>query len=268
MNKIYALGPQFSYSYNLAVHVFGAENVFCVGHIYDIFVHVMAENDARGIVPIENMLTGSVRESLLSLKKYNICIERSFDLQIEHVLAAQGDDYTKIVSHGQPLAQCSEFVRQSHCDVVEVSSTSAAMQMAASDPSVAAIGNEEAAQHNGVPIIKRGISDRTHNVTRFVEIRNNAQTCTITGTKTSMIITPTEDRAGLLFEILSVFEIKGINLTKIESMPTGNKMNDYIFYIDIDGALAEQRVQDAIMFLRTFVSVDVFGSYNIEEIRS
>ena len=83
-----------------------------------------------------------------------------------------------------------------------------------------------------------------------------------------MIITPTEDRAGLLFEILSVFEIKGINLTKIESMPTGNKMNDYIFYIDIDGALAEQRVQDAIMFLRTFVTVDVFGSYNIEEIRS
>ncbi len=266
MNKIYALGPQFSYSYNLAVRAYDAKHVYCVQNIHDVFTHVMDENDARGIVPIENMLTGSVRESLLALKKYSICIERSFDLCIEHVLASHGHAYTKIASHGQPLAQCSEFIRTKKCEIVEVSSTSVAMQMAASDPSVAAIGNVDAAQYYNVPIVEQHISDRTHNVTRFIEIRNNARICTNSGTKTSMIITPREDRAGLLFEILSVFEIKEINLTKIESMPTGNKMNDYIFYIDIDGALKERRVQDAISFLRTFVTVDVFGSYDIKEI--
>lgn len=266
MNKIYALGPQFSYSYNLAVRAYDPKYVHCVQNIHEVFTHVMAENDAKGIVPIENMLTGSVRESLLALKKYSICIERSFDLHIEHILASHSRVYTKIVSHGQPLAQCSQFIHTKKCEIVEVSSTSAAMQMAASDPSVAAIGNMEAAQYYHVPIVKQRISDRTHNVTRFIEIRNNTKTCTNSGTKTSMIITPQEDHAGLLFEILSVFEIKGLNLTKIESMPTGNKMNDYIFYIDIDGALEENRVQDAISFLHTFVTIDIFGSYNIVEI--
>ncbi|MFA5986196.1 MAG: prephenate dehydratase domain-containing protein [Parcubacteria group bacterium] len=266
MHKVYTLGPQFSYSYNLAARVFDPQNIVCVHNISDVFDQVMAQDSARGIVPIENMLTGSVRESLLSLKKYNICIERSFDLRIEHVLASQTDTYTKIASYTQPLAQCSAFVRSKKCAVVEASSTSAAMQIAAEDPSVAAIGNEEAAHHYGVPVVERQISDRMRNITRFIEIRNNKKTCTITGSKTSMIITPTEDRAGLLFEILSVFEIKGINLTKIESMPTGNKMNDYIFYIEIDGALEERRIQDALAFLRTFVTVDVFGSYNIEEV--
>jgi prephenate dehydratase len=266
MYKVYTLGPQFSYSYNLATRVFDPQSIVCVQNIGDVFDRVMENDRARGIVPIENMLTGSVRESLLSLKKYNICIDRSFDLRIDHVLASQSDAYTKIVSFSQPLAQCSEFVRSKKCDVVEASSTSAAMRIAAEDSSVAAIGNEEAAHHYGVPVVERQISDRTRNITRFIEICKNKKTCAITGTKTSMIITPTEDRAGLLFEILSVFEIKGINLTKIESMPTGNKMNDYIFYIEIDGALEEKRIQDALAFLRTFVAVDVFGSYNIEEI--
>ena len=57
--------------------------------------------------------------------------------------------------------------------------------------------------------------------------------------------------------------IKNINLTKIESIPTGVKMNDYVFYIDIEGGLEEKRVADAIEFLKTFVEVDVFGSYDI-----
>ena len=77
------------------------------------------------------------------------------------------------------------------------------------------------------------------------------------------MIKPLEDRAGILFEILSVFQIKNINLTKIESIPTGVKMNDYVFYIDIEGNLSENRVKDALEFLKTFVEVDVFGSYVI-----
>jgi prephenate dehydratase len=267
MNKIYTLGPQFSYSYNVARKIAdGERKIVCVDTISDVFANVIAQRESHGIVPIENMLIGTVRESLLSLKKYPVCIHHARDLHIEHVLAARTKKYTKIVSHGQSLAQCSDFVRAQKVEVVEVSSTSAAMCMAATDDTIAAIGNGEAARHYDVPIIKEKITDRKQNITRFIEISGNMGTCATSGTKTSMIITPTEDRAGLLFEILSVFEIKEINLTKIESMPTGNKMNDYIFYIDIDGALEEKRVEDAIAFLRTFVTVDVFGSYSIKNI--
>lgn len=265
MNKVYTLGPKFSYSYNLSAKVFSAEEIVCLDSISDVFRKIIAEKDAIGIVPIENMLNGSVRESLLALKKYSVCIERAFDMDIEHVLASKGKDFSKVLSHSQPLAQCSEYLQKNNLEAAVASSTSEAMRLASEDGSIAAIGNREAADYYGVPIVEENISNRDHNITRFIEIRNGVEKCCVAGTKTSMIITPVEDRAGLLFEILSVFEIKKINLTKIESIPTGNKMNDYIFYIDIDGALEERRVADAIDFLKTFVKVDIFGTYNIEE---
>lgn len=265
MNKIYTLGPQFSYSYNLSIKVFPREEIVCVDHIENVFEHITQEKNAKGIVPIENMIGGTVRESLLALKKYSVCIDASYDLHIDHVIASHTKKYQTVVSHAQSIAQCSEFLYAKKLHTQEVSSTSEAMHCAAEDHMIAAIGSAEAAQHYGVPVVKKKISNRANNITRFIAVRSAAQRCSINGAKTSMIIVPTEDRAGLLFEILSVFEIKSINLTKIESIPTGNKMNDYIFYIDIDGALCEKRIVDAIAFLRTFVTVDVFGSYAVEE---
>ena len=265
MITVYTLGPKFSYSYNLTAKQFPGQKIICLNNIESIFEKVNQEKNARGILPIENMLNGSVRESLLALKKYSVCIEKSFDMEIEHILAAQSKKYQKIISHPQSLAQCSDYLKNKNCQIVETSSTSEAMFLASQDKTLAAIGNEEAVKYYGLVAIKRNISNKSQNITRFIEIKNASKKCSRVGTKTSMIITPREDRAGLLFEILSVFEIKKINLTKIESIPTGKKMNDYIFYLDIDGALEEKRIQDAVDFLETFVKVDVFGSYNIEE---
>jgi len=265
MSKIYTLGPKFSYSYNLAAKIFPIKKIICLDNIDSIFRKISQEKNSRGIVPIENMLNGSVRESLLALKEYSICIEKSYDMRIEHVIAAQKRVYEKIISHPQPLAQCSQYLQKNKWKIIEASSTSEAMLIASQDEKAAAIGSQEAANYYGLSIIKRNISNKSQNVTRFIEVRNSLKKCSIAGIKTSMIIEPRQDRAGLLFEILSVFEIKKINLTKIESIPTGNRMNDYIFYLDIDGALEEKRVRDAIEFLKTFVKVDVFGSYNIEE---
>ena len=266
MNKIYTLGPQFSYSYNLCAKVFSEKEIVCTHRIEDVFDQVMSDEDCVGVVPIENMISGSVRESLLALKKYSVCIDQSYDFCIRHVLASKNNTYKTIMSHAQPLAQCSAYIHSEKIDTMEVSSTSEAMRRAADDDTVAAIGSVEAAEYYGVPVIQENISDRAHNITRFIVMRSSEKKCSQNGERTSMIITPNEDRSGLLFEILSVFKIKQINLTRIESIPTGNKMNDYIFYIDINGALKEGYVQDAISFLRTFVTVDVFGSYCIEDI--
>lgn len=265
MNKIYTLGPQFSYSYNLCSKASLDREIVCVDHIRDVFTKIVQDDDAIGIVPIENMLGGTVRESLLALNEYAVCIDAAYDFHITHVLASHAENFVKVMSHAQPIMQCSDFLRAHKYDTIEASSTSEAMHCAAKDHEIAAIGSKEAAVHYGVPVVEKEISNRACNITRFIAVRSSVKKCSVVGTKTSMIITPQEDRAGLLFEILSVFEIKSINLTKIESIPTGNKMNDYIFYLDIDGALSEKRVADAIIFLRTFVAVDVFGSYAISE---
>lgn len=260
--KVVVLGPKFSYSYNLARRYYKDEDIMCVNNLEEVFKIVFTKNKLKGIVPIENMISGSVRESFLNLKKYPVCILRAFDYEIKNIFATNGNKYSKIVSHSQPLSQCSNFInKQKGVDVLEVASTSKAMQMAAEDKNIAAIGNIEAANFYKVSVKLKNISNKENNLTRFVEIAKSKQI--INGEKTSLMIKPFDDRAGLLFEILSIFKIKGINLTKIESIPTGKKMNDYVFYLDIEGSLKEKRVKDALVFLRTFVGVKVFGSYNI-----
>lgn len=266
MEKIYVLGPKYSYSYNVAARLYDSDYIVCVDAITDVVTCVAQGSHVSGIIPIENMLNGSVRETFRALQKNHVYITRAIDFCINHVIAAKNTDFGKIASHAQSLAQCSTYIRsQEGVEVIEVSSTSKAMEMAANDPKIAAIGNEEAARYYGLQVIDTDVSNKSVNVTRFIEIIKDKTDNFASGTKTSMIITPQEDRTGLLFEILSIFQVKRINLTKIESIPTGNKMNDYLFYIDIDGALSDQHVIDALAFLRTFVHVDVFGSYDIEE---
>ncbi len=266
MAKIYVLGPEYSYSYNLAVATSAPEDVVCVDSIVEAVERVGAEASARALVPVENVLGGSVRETLRAMHGAPVRIVRAMDYTIRNVLAAQGEQFTTVASHAQALTQCAAYLRARGLAKKEVDATSAAMELAAADAAIAAIGAPEAAAHYRLRIIDEHVSDKTINTTRFLELTHaNGDTEHTHGAKTSMMITPTEDRAGLLFEILSVFQIKKINLTKIESMPTGQKMNDYLFYIDIDGSLAQTHVQEAIAFLRTLMRVDVFGSYDVEE---
>jgi len=260
--KIITLGPRFSYSYNVAFKYYKNASIEPVDTINAVFENI--SKDEYGIVPIENMLNGSVRETFLALQKNNISIVKAFDYSIEHVIASQGENFDTVMSHAQALVQCSEYVntlRSKDVKVIEASSTSRAMEIAAEDSNVAAIGSIDAVKYYGLDIIKNEISNKDKNITRFIEISRNQKQ--VNGEKTSIIITPQSDRSGLLFEILSIFKIKNLNLTKIESIPTGEKMNDYIFYLDLDGCMKDQNMKEAFNFLNTFVDVTILGSYNI-----
>lgn len=263
MRKIYVLGPAFSYSYNLAVKKYANWEIICCESITEAIKQAMQDESTRALVPVENMLGGSVRETLFGLQKKNAQIVQVIDYEINNVIAAQKSSFKKVASHSQALDQCNNFIQKRKLEKIEMTATSKAMELAAEDEEVAAIGSPEAAQHYGLKVISQKISNKANNTTRFLEIkRANQGKERAAGEKTSLIITPKEDRAGLLFEILSVFQVKKINLTKIESMPTGRKMNDYLFYLEIEGALKDKEVKEAINFLRTWMKVDVFGSYN------
>ena len=263
MNKIAVLGPEYSYSHLLGLKVYPNEKLVLCDRIEQVFKEIMGGKVSKGIVPVENMLQGSVRESIMGLLKYNVKINNAYTMPIHHCLAAQDNNYKIIASHLQALAQCSAFVADK--SVFECSSTSKAMKSAVDDHSYAAIGSKEAAEHHGLKIIKENIEDNYDNATRFLAI-SLEETVTGENARTSLFLKPKEDRPGLLFLILAPFASQNINLLKIESLPSGRKMGEYVFYIEIDGNVREERVKAALDFLRNSVEVYSLGSYEVRNL--
>lgn len=260
--KIAILGPECSYTHIAAKNAFPTAEFLFLDRIQDVFTHVASSAD-QGVVPIENMLHGSVRETLTALMKHKVKINKSFDLPINHCLAAQNENFSKISSHPQALAQCSQFLSAYKKDqLVPTVSTAKAMEQASQDATIAAIGSQQAAEHFKLNILKENIEDNHDNVTRFIAI-STKETQPDGPAKTSMMLIPSEDRPGLLYDILAVFKEQSINLTKIESLPSGKKLGEYFFYIEIDGSTTEQNVQSAINSLKNLVDVYVFGSYGV-----
>lgn len=265
-SKILTLGPEFSYSYNLSKETYPDDEIICLNSIEEVFERVSKDENLIGIIPVENMINGTVRETFISLRNYKVKITKAYDYGISHCLASQSNNFTKILSHPQALAQSSNFLKQfrdKNIKIEESSSTSKAFELAAENESIAAIGSKLGAKKYKLKIFNENIGNNSNNVTRFIEIRKNK--IENIGQKTSMIIEPKEDRAGLLFEILAIFKIKDINLTKIESLPTGEKFGEYIFYIDVEASLTDKELLDAIKFLETFVNVYLFGSYDVDK---
>lgn len=262
MDKAALLGPEYSYSHLLAMKIFSREELSLCSRIEDVFKEVVEHQAVKGIIPLENMLQGSVRESIMALLRYkdNIRINQGYTVNIHHCLAAKKNDYVKIISHPQALAQCSAFL--SGKEIIESSSTAKAMEIAADDDTLAAVGSREAAEHYGLQIINERIEDHCDNATRFLVISLQENTMR-ENAKTSLLLDPKEDRPGLLFYILAPFAAQNINLAKIESLPSGKRMGEYLFYIEIDGDVRDKKVKAALDFLKHSIDIYPLGSYDV-----
>jgi prephenate dehydratase len=258
MDKIAVLGPENSYCHILAKKAFPeGDFIFCT-YIEEIFRKVEGMEAEKGVAPIENMLHGSVREAITSLNKYNVKINRAFNLPIHHCIASQSNDFKTIISHPQAIAQCSGFLedyKNKGLKIENCTSTSKAISIAKENKDYAAIGSKIAAIKSNLSVLKENIEDNNNNVTRFIQISKIEQG---EGKRTSMMINPKEDKPGLLHDILSVFKERGVNLTKLESLPSGKKLGEYNFFIEAEGDLKE-----AINLLKKSYGVKVFGSYDI-----
>ena len=83
-------------------------------------------------------------------------------------------------------------------------------------------------------MLASNIQDYKNNVTRFVVI--NKKDHEPTGNdKTSIVFSIMDDKPGGLYKILEVFADNNINLTKIESRPSKEKLGSYIFFVDFEG---------------------------------
>jgi prephenate dehydratase len=148
-----------------------------------------------------------------------------------------------------------------------VASTARGVQRALEDPNIAAIGHPQNAGEN-LEVLATDIQDQTSNATRFFVIADVVETGDAGG-KTSIIVYPNVNYPGLLLELLEAFANRDINLSRIESRPSGERLGDYLFHIDFEAGLYEDRTQDALADVEELASegwVRTLGSYNTEHV--
>jgi chorismate mutase/prephenate dehydratase len=246
--KVAYLGPEGSYSHQVAESKFGAMSYYLPLNSIESVFKVLANKEAKfGVVPIENNTDGAVGMTLDCLSKYDSLIVAEIFMDIHHSFSTEVEDLKdikRIYSHPQGYNQCKNFLEEHFLQDIEfipTRSTSAAARRAKKDPSSAAICSHIAAKLYKLPIYFEKIEDNLANQTRFLilsDFKNQKSELD----KTS-ILARVEDKPGSLVNFLQSFQDIGINLTKIESRPLKEKKFQSIFFIDFKGHIDDKKIK-------------------------
>lgn len=234
----------------------------------------------RSLVPVENSIEGSVRPTLDGLIEHAdaVRIAGEYDHEIRSALIAGSalnpGGIEAVISHPQPLAQCSRFLQTelAQAELRVASSTSAAVrEVAASNRAWAALAPARAAALYGCVVIREGIEDEPGNVTRFLWLAPRGDDAAESAEaapagvrwKTSVAFAELgADHPGALVEALLEFSGREINLVRIESRPMRRELGRYRFFIDIEGRAGEPSIDAAIEGLKQKAEwVRNLGSY-------
>jgi prephenate dehydratase len=224
----------------------------------------------QAIVPIENSVEGAVTATLDELASGTdlvICAEVPLPVAFA-LLARRGTDLAGIHSvggHPQAQAQCRRWLaeRLPAASWRPAASNAEAARQVAEGQLDAALAGAFAADMYGLEVLVTDAHDRADAVTRFVVVTQPGPLPAATGSdRTSLVAFLAEDHPGALMELLTEFAVRGINLMRIESRPTGDGLGRYYFFIDCEGHVDDARVGEALMGLRR-VCADVrfLGSY-------
>jgi prephenate dehydratase len=219
-----------------------------------------------GMIPIENSLAGSIHRNYDLLLEHNLHIVGEHYLRIQHCLIGQPgskiDDIRLVISHPQGLAQCDKNIKKYPMMKTEaVYDTAGAVKMLPErDKSTAAIASRRAAETYHMQILSEGFEDNKANYTRFLVISTH-EVFPKDEAKTSIAFS-LNNQPGSLFKALSVFALRDLDLTKMESRPLIGTPWEYLFYIDFIGSIEEPKVKKALDHLNEYaVLLRILGSY-------
>jgi len=277
--RIAYLGPAWSYTHLASMKRFGSQlEHLAMASIPDVFGEVEKGRVDYGVVPIENSTEGVVTHTLDMFIESGVQICAEVVMEISHCLLARGPlaQVRRIYSNPTAFGQCRQWVRTHlpNAELVEVSSTSRAAELAAKQRGGAAIASSLSAKHYGLRILARAIEDAVQNVTRFLVIsRSSGDGGVPSGkrpasgrlrSKTSIMFS-IKDRIGGLHDLLAPFKWYGINLSKIESRPSRRRAWEYYFFVDLVGHVTEPKIQKALTTLeRECNFLKILGSYPID----
>jgi len=234
--------------------------------IPEVFQAVHMKEVDLGVVPIENSIEGSVGVTLdLLAHQYLLKIKGEITIPISLNLLinpdAELEDVEVVYSHYQPLSQCRMFLERMGVRTQATRSTVEASEIIKNEKNGAAIGTRRAASLYGLKIAAENIQDHANNMTRFVVIDHDDHAPTGKD-KTSVVLCLSDDRPGGLYEILGEFASENINLTKIESRPSKEKLGRYIFFVDLEGHRKDIKIMNVINMIRSKVGyIKILGSY-------
>ena len=233
----------------------------------EVFAAVHDGQCTYGLVPIENSLAGSIHRNYDLLVRHNLHIVGEVNLRIVHCLIVNPGvtlkDIKRVYSHPQALAQCEGSIVQLGAEPFPTYDTAGAVrfikEQAITDG--AAIASRQAAVDWEMDVLQEGMEDWGENLTRFL-VLSPKEEVPESDAKTSIVFAM-KDVPGALFKALSVFALREINLTKIESRPLRGQPWQYLFYLDFEGTMAEERCQRAIGHLGEITSYfRLLGSYS------
>lgn len=260
------LGPVATFTHQAALDRFGASAEYRPSRtIAEVFDDVERARVDHGVVPVENTTEGAVNITLDRLVDADVTICGEIYLDVTQNLLSRATELgaiKRVLSHPQGIAQCREWLARNLPDVQteDISSTSAAVEMAAHDPTIAGIASELAGRHFGVPVLRARIEDNQQNATRFLVI--SRRPTGPSGHDKTSICFAMPNQPGALHRILEPFARIGLNLTKIESRPAKHRPWDYVMFLDFEGHRETPVVADVLAAAaeRTLF-LKILGSY-------
>jgi prephenate dehydratase len=266
--RIAFLGPPGTFSEEAALRYDPKAQLLPFASVAAVAAAVDSGMAEEGVVAIENSIEGSVTDTLdILIHESRLSIRRELVLSVGHCLLVrpgmQAADVKVLLSHPQALGQCRRFVERCFpkAEIVAALSTAAAVEEMMTRDNAAAIATRRAAELYAAEILAHDIQDRSDNLTRFVVLAESDHAST-GNDKTSLAFSFADDRPGLLVSALHEFSHRGINLTKVESRPTKERLGEYIFLLDLAGHRSDRAVAEALKAVEPHASFfRIFGSY-------
>ncbi len=233
----------------------------------DVFRAVASGEVDYGLVPVENSQAGSINDTYDLLRQHDLFVVGEISHPVNHcLLCLKGqklEDIKRVISHPQALAQSDVFLRELGVEIVATYDTAGSAKMLRDEQlmGVAAIAPAGAAEIYGLEILERDIQTIKGNYTRMIALSREPAPREDGEAKT-MLVMATAHQPGSLYKCLGYLAANNINLLKLESRPSRQRVWEYVFYLDFEGHRDDPAVRKALAELAEHTAFcKVLGSF-------